>query len=87
VLLRGRNLQGWSAPEVLRVQGPEVAVEKMGRMIDPYLVQDYEEAGKWWCFFKQNGASRAWSRDLNSWTFAGHFPASWPGQSETTTQP
>jgi hypothetical protein len=47
----------------------------MGRMIDPYLFEDREEPGKWWCFFKQNGASRAWSRDLKTWTYAGHFAA------------
>jgi hypothetical protein len=43
----------------------------MGRMIDPYLVEDHREPGKWWCFFKQEGISRAWTRDLENWTYAG----------------
>lgn len=73
--MRSRNLSDWSAPELLRVKGPDTAVEAMGRMIDPFLVEDREEAGKWWCFFKQNGASRAWSQDLRRWTFSGSFPA------------
>jgi hypothetical protein len=74
-ILRSRDLMTWSEPELLHVKGPHVPVAEMGRMIDPYLVEDRDEPGKWWCFFKQNGASRAWSRDLQTWTYAGHFPA------------
>jgi len=74
-IMRSDDLEHWGAPELLRVKGPDVPVEKMGRMIDPYLVEDKGEPGKWWCFFKQNGASRAWSRDLKTWTFAGRIPA------------
>lgn len=74
-IMRSRDLIEWSAPELLRVKGPDVPVEKMERMIDPYLIEDRDEPSKWWCFFKQNGASRAWSRDLKTWTYAGHFPA------------
>lgn len=74
-VMRSRDLETWTAPELLRVKGPDVPVEAMGRMIDPYLVEDQAEPGKWWCFFKQHGASRAWSRDLRTWTYAGHFPA------------
>lgn len=73
--MRSRDLVTWSEPELLRVKGPEVPQEAMGRMIDPYLFEDLHDAGKWWCLFKQNGASRAWSRDLQRWTYAGHFPA------------
>lgn len=74
-IMRSRDLIEWSAPELLRVKGPEVPVEKMGRMIDPYLIEDRDEPGKWWCFFKQDGASRAWSRDLKTWTYGGNFPS------------
>ena len=74
-IMRSRDLVEWSEPELLRVKGQNVPVGEMGRMIDPYLIEDHQEPGKWWCFFKQNGASRAWSRDLKTWTFAGHFPA------------
>lgn len=74
-IMRSPDLTTWSAPELLRVKGPDVPVAQMGRMIDPYLIEDRHTPGKWWCFFKQNGAGRAWSRDLKTWTFAGHFPA------------
>lgn len=74
-IMRSRNLIDWSAPEMLSVKGPEVPIAAMGRMIDPFLIEDSGEPGKWWCFFKQNGASRAWSRDLKTWNYVGHFPA------------
>ena len=74
-IMRSDDLEHWSPAELLRVKGPDVPVEQMGRMIDPYLVEDKDEPGRWWCFFKQNGASRSWSRDLKNWTYAGHVPA------------
>jgi hypothetical protein len=73
--MRSQDLESWSAPELLQVKGPDVPREKMGRMIDPYLVADKDDPGKWWCLFKQNGVSRSWSRDLKTWTYAGHAPA------------
>jgi hypothetical protein len=73
--IRSMDLENWSAPELMKVKGPEVAVEAMGRMIDPYLFQDKDEPGKWWCIYKQNGLSMSWSRDLETWTFAGQIPA------------
>lgn len=73
--MRSRDLAHWDEPELLRVKGPEVSVDEMGRMIDPYLIQDKDEPGKWWCFFKQDGVSRAYSRDLQHWTFAGRADA------------
>jgi hypothetical protein len=69
--MRSRNLVDWGEPELLRVKGPEVAVGDMGRMIDPYLIEDKDEPGKWWCFYKQNGVSMSWSRDLENWTYFG----------------
>ena len=45
------------------------------RDLETWSPPDRDEPGKWWCFFKQNGASRSWSRDLKTWTFAGHFAA------------
>lgn len=74
-LFRSRDLETWSEPELIRVKGPDVPEEKMGRMIDAYLMPDEDVPGKWWCFFKQNGASRSWSTDLSSWTFAGSTEA------------
>lgn len=74
-LFRSRDLESWSGPELMRVKGPEVPEAQMGRMIDPYLLPDKDEPGKWWCFFKQNGASMSWSRDLRTWTFTGSVEA------------
>ena len=74
-LQRSRNLETWSEPELIRVKGPGFPEEKMGRMIDAYLMPDRVEPGKWWCFFKQNGVSMSWSTDLSTWTFAGSAKA------------
>ncbi len=70
-IMRSTDLEHWGSPELLRVKGPDVPIEKMGRMIDPFLLEDKDDPGKWWCFFKQHGVSRSWSRDLRNWTFAG----------------
>jgi hypothetical protein len=69
--MRSPNLESWGEPELLRVKGNDVALEDMGRMIDPYLIMDKDEPGKWWCFYKQNGVSYSWSHDLVNWTFQG----------------
>lgn len=71
--MRSADLVHWEKPELLRVKGPGVPVEKMGRMIDPFLIEDRADPGKWLCFFKQNGVSQSWSRDLRTWHFAGHM--------------
>ena len=70
-IMRSKDLVNWSDPELLRVKGPDVAREDMGRMIDPYLVEDINEPGKWWCYYKQNGVSMSYSYNLKDWTFAG----------------
>ena len=72
-LMRSKDLIGWSEPELLRVKGPNIPLESMGRMIDPYLLPDKDEIGKWWCFYKQNGVSLSWSYDLLHWTYSGHY--------------
>ena len=74
-IMRSHDLENWSEPEMLRVKGPDVPIEQMGRMIDPYLFQDKDDPGKWWCFYKQNGASLSWSRDLKTWNYSGHVDA------------
>ena len=68
-IMRSRDLESWGEPEMLLVKGVDVPVEKMGRMIDPYLLQDKDDAGKWWCFYKQNGASMSYSYDLKEWMY------------------
>jgi hypothetical protein len=72
---RSHDLENWSEPELLRVKGLEVLRKDMGRMIDPFLLEDKDEPGKWWCFFKQNGASMSWSRDLMNWSYFGRVEA------------
>lgn len=70
-IMRSKDLIHWSGPELLRVKGPDVPVDKMGRMIDPYLIEDKDNPGKWWCFYKQRGVSLSWSYDLKNWTYFG----------------
>lgn len=70
-IMRSTNLEHWAEPEMLRLKGPRVPVAEMGRIIDPFLLQDRNDPGKWWCFFKQNGINMSWSRDLTTWTYRG----------------
>lgn len=65
------DLEAFSTPRMLMVKG-DVPVPEMGRMIDPYLLEDAAVPGRWWCFFKQNGVGMSYSADLVHWTFAGH---------------
>ncbi|MDP6038286.1 MAG: exo-alpha-sialidase [Candidatus Latescibacteria bacterium] len=69
------DLDTWSEPELIRVKGPDVAREDMGRMIDPYLIPDKDVPSRWWCFYKQNGASMSYSNDLKTWTYFGNVKA------------
>jgi hypothetical protein len=71
-IMRSKDLENWSEPELLKVKGPDVPVAEMGRMIDPYLLQDKEEPGKYWCFYKQNGVSMSFTHDFKNWTYFGH---------------
>lgn len=64
------DFSSYSKPRLLRVKG-DIPVPDMGRMIDPYLLEDARDPGKWWCFYKQNGVSMSYSYDLEHWTFAG----------------
>src|SRR5258708_23386612 len=72
-LMRSPDLEHWDKPELHSFMGPDVPQEKMPRMIDPCLVADKDEPGKWWCFckIKQTGVSMAWSRDLKTWHYEG----------------
>ena len=71
--MRSRDMRNWSAPQLIKVKGPDIAEKDMGRMIDPYLLQDRH--GVWWCFYKQHGASISRSDDLEKWTPAGRTDA------------
>jgi len=74
-IVRSKDLEVWGEPELLRLKGPDVSREKMDRIIDPYLVEDKDEPGKWWCTYKQNGVSISYSYDLETWTYAGKHNA------------
>lgn len=73
--MRSADLETWSAPTLLKVKGPHVPESEMGRMIDPFLVEDKDNPGKWWCFYKQNGVSMSSSSDLENWTYFGSADA------------
>ena len=74
-IMRSADLETWSEPELLRVKGPDVPREKMGRLIDPYLIQDKDTPGKWWCLFDDNALNMSYSHDLKTWTYVGRVPA------------
>ncbi len=71
ILRKGIKDKQWGKPELLKLKGDNVGFAEMGRMIDPYLVEDPSEAGKWWCFFKQGGISRSWTGDFKTWHYDG----------------
>jgi polygalacturonase len=74
-ITRSPDLEVWSEPEILMVKGPNVPVEKMGRLIDAYLIEDKDQPGKWWCFFDDNAANMSFSHDLKTWTYFNRIPA------------
>ncbi len=74
-IMRSKDLENWSKAELLKVKGGEVPRHEMGRMIDPYLLEDAGQKGKWWCFYKQRGVSMSYSYDLKNWTYAGSAPS------------
>lgn len=69
------DLEKWNKPQIMMVKGKDVPVNEMGRMIDPYLVKDTDDVDKWWCFYKQNGASISYTYDFKIWTYFGRVNA------------
>ena len=70
--MTSKDLEHWESPELLRVSGPEVSAQAMGRMIDPYLLQDKDHPGVWWCLYKErSGIQISRSTDLKTWTALG----------------
>jgi hypothetical protein len=68
--MHSKDLENWGPPELLQVLGPEVPRERMGRMIDPFLLRDKDVPGKWRCFYKRgsDGVHSSTSFDLKTWT-------------------
>jgi len=73
-ITRSKDLENWAPPQMLMVKGPNVPVKQMGRLIDPYLVEDKDVPGKWWCFFDDNAANMSYSYDLKTWTYLKRIP-------------
>ncbi|SOE23411.1 hypothetical protein SAMN06298216_3799 [Spirosomataceae bacterium TFI 002] len=71
-IMRSKDLNNWGKPELIKVKGADIDVTDMGRMIDPYLLEDKDEKGKFWCFYKQKGVSMSYSYDMKNWTFHGN---------------
>lgn len=74
-IMRSIDLQYWSKPELIKVKGAAVPESEMGRMIDPYLLQDKDQPTKYWCFYKQNGVSISYTYDFENWTWFGRTEA------------
>lgn len=68
--MESRDLEHFSEPRMLKVKG-DCPIRDMGRMIDPYLLQDRQNPKKWWCFYKQNGVSMSYTYDMHNWVYAG----------------
>jgi hypothetical protein len=74
-MMESRDLSVWGEPQLLRVKGDGVAEQDMGRMIDPYLVENAAKPGEWYCFYKQNGVSMSKTEDFRQWTYCGREDA------------
>ena len=61
--MKSKDLLNWEEPVLLKVKG-DIPESDMGRMIDPYILDDGD---KFICFFKQNGVSFSTSNDLINW--------------------
>lgn len=70
-IMKSKDLKQWSEPILLKVKG-DISVKEMGRMIDPYLIEDKDIQGKWWCFYKQNGVSMSYTYNFEDWNFSGY---------------
>lgn len=70
-MMKSKDLKTWSSPELIRVKGKNTPEKEMGRMIDPFIIEDKDAKGKYWCFYKQNGVSLSYSYDLKEWTYFG----------------
>ena len=61
----------FSEPERIYPKGKGCTDE--GRMIDPYVIEDKGDVGRFLLLFKQNGVSISESRDLVNWKYLGRI--------------
>lgn len=71
--MESEDLVHWSKPRLMMVKGDDVPEKDMGRMLDPYLIEDKENPGKWYCLYKQRGLSFSSSTDLVHWKYEGNI--------------
>lgn len=64
-IMRTKDFETFSEPEVISAKG-DIPIEKLGRMIDPYIIKKDEE---FYLFFKQDGVSFSKSKDLKNWEY------------------
>ncbi len=64
------DFKSFSEPKRIFPKG--VSCTDEGRMIDPFLVTDINDEGRYILLFKQNGVSMSESRDLVNWNYLGH---------------
>ncbi len=74
-MMESDDLRSWSDPELLMVKGGDTGTRDMRRMIDPYLVEDADKPGEWYCFYKQDGVSFSRTSNFRDWTYAGNREA------------
>ena len=81
-LMRSKNLVDWSEPELIPLMGPEVPFEKMGRILGTWFLEDRDQPGLWWAFYKNNRGviSASQTRDFQTWKFLG--PSGIHGENE-----
>ena len=70
--MKSKDLINWGDIKILKVKGDDISIQDMGRMIDPYIIEDKDATGKYWCFYKQNGVSLSYSYDMENWTYYGN---------------
>ena len=65
-----RDFVTFTQPRRILAKGSDCADE--GRMIDPFVLEDKDRAGRYLLFFKQHGVSMSESFDLENWSYLGH---------------
>lgn len=69
-IMRTKDFITFSKPEPIMVK-EGVELKDMGRMIDPFILEDRIEEGKYWIFYKQDGINISYSYDMENWTYFG----------------